>query len=83
MITKMPESLRYVRADEIAECYDGLAEDTYRFLWDVTRDLERKNGGELSGPEPDAPENRLEAIWKIIPENHRVEIIRATKHEEL
>lgn len=76
----------YWRPDEVAECLDGLSQETYARLWAVTSELERTGRGVPLGgdgsdgtietpPEPDAfISGKMETIWPTLTDAERADI---------
>jgi hypothetical protein len=44
-------TFKYIRPDEVAECWDGVPDNLYRALWQVMRFLPKYDGE--TPPEPD------------------------------
>lgn len=79
-------------ADEIAECWDGLSDDTMRELWTITTDASNAGtakplGGDGTGGTREFPEyddshaNCMKQAWDLLCERAQREINAAAQTE--
>ena len=81
----IPEGLKHWTADQIAECLDGIADDTYRALWQITAEAQDKKplGGDGSDGTHEWPEvtthhgNQPSVFWARLTEAQRENIVQA------
>jgi hypothetical protein len=86
---KIPNGLQYWRPDEVAECLDGIGQDLYRKLWQITSDLEQSGkavpvGGDGSNgtiecpPEPDAfMSGKMGTVWNQFTSDEQALMVKA------
>jgi hypothetical protein len=79
------KSFEYMRADEIAECWEGVSRELYSTLWNkiVPRQKDIPNR-EDSGPMDHVGHENLAAHWDQLSEEEQTELNRlAVKQDEL
>jgi hypothetical protein len=66
-------SFEYSRADEVAECWDGIGQALYTFLWDIIVPLQKPIPNlEDSGPHDHVGHENLASHWHLLPEDYQV-----------
>ena len=78
---ELPEDMTYVRADQIAECWEGLSQSTYTALWKITSD--HSHLGEPEAHEPDAPPNTMEKVWHLLTDSQKTEILHLNEAQNV
>jgi len=64
----MNESFKYIRPDEVAECWDGVPDDLYTALWasmDGMPSLKEQIHMEESAPGDAVGLNTVESVWHL------------------
>lgn len=69
-VTRPHESLRLIRPDEVAECWDGVSPDLSRALWDLVPLYDGKLSRMETPPEPDL--FAVSRYWSRLAPEHRV-----------
>ena len=71
-MTTPHDSFRYTRADEVAECWDGVPEALYVKLWNAIVPLQKDTPNrEDSGPADHIGFENLAAHWAVLSEEEQ------------
>jgi hypothetical protein len=70
-MTKPHEHFNYIRADEVAECWDGIPDDLYRALWGIVAHQKAIPNLEDSGPADHIGHENLAHHWHRLNDEQR------------
>lgn len=75
---------RYTRADEVAECWDGITPDLYEALWAIVSVMKLIPNTEDSGPHDHVGHENLAKYWRRLSVEHRrqLNILAAKRNQE-
>ena len=75
MTTKPHDSFKYIRADEVAETWEGVSEDLYATLWNkIVPAMKPLPNMEDTGPYDHVGTENLASHWKLLTEAERKEL---------
>ena len=79
------ESFQYVRADEVAECWEGIPDDLYKKLWNVIVPLQKPIPNiEDSGPHDHIGHENLASHWELLTDDEQklLNVLAINKDQE-
>jgi hypothetical protein len=71
---KPNDTFKYIRADEVAECWEGVSEDLYFALWRIVPHQKSIPNLEDSGPHDHVGHENLAAHWHRLTEEEQAEL---------
>lgn len=72
---KANEAFKYVRADEVAECWDGVSDSLYQSLWNkVVANMPPMPNLEDFGPADMVGVHNLAQFWHLLSEEEQTEL---------
>ena len=84
-MVKPNDQFTYIRADEVAECWDGVGDDLYYKLWNDIVPLQKAIPNiEDSGPADHVGHENLASHWHLLsePEQEHLNKLAAKQDEE-
>ena len=79
---KPDSTFKYIRADEVAECWDGVGDDLYCKLWNEIVPLQKPIPNiEDSGPADHVGHANLAAHWELLTEQEQLHLNALAKKQ--